>query len=326
VIIPIYNIEEYLPRCLECIKAQTYTNLEIILVDDGSTDGSGRICEEYAVSDSRARVIHHPQNQGLWAARNTGQDAATGEYLWFPDGDDYFHRDLIKTMYGAINCTDSDGEKYDLAIVSYKITSRLDEDTSFLFMPSMREEAVNILFGQITRPSHKMSAFAMWGKLFRRGLLEGIYSENYKYAQDRDVSIKVLLKEPRVVVVENELYYWLQRPFSARYQSDYPFVRALCETRFTYKNFLSLNDQTQQYGCYLLDSLYCRMADCIDLLERTEEELKVKQELMGIVKHTWMAYLGGRGVRPLFKRIKRLIRIRFNDLYKLYIKAYASRY
>ncbi len=326
VIVPVYNIKTYLPQCLACIKAQTYTNLEIILVDDGSTDGSEIICDEYATTDPRARVIHHPENRGLWAARNTGQEAATGEYLWFPDGDDYFHRDTVKTMYEAINCAGSGELDYDMAIVSYKMTSSMTEDTSFVFTPSIREVTVMDLFAQIVKPSHKMSAFAMWGKLFRRGLLEGVYSENYKYAQDRDVSIKVLLKEPRVVVVDNELYYWRQRPLSARYQSDYPFVRALCETRFTYKNYLSLNNQTQQYGCFLLESLYCRMADCFDTIERTNKGAKIKQELRNILKDTWKAYLVSSGTRSLPKRIKRIIRLRFNDLYKLMSKAYVARY
>ncbi len=110
VIVPVYNIEAYLPHCLECIEAQTYKNLEIVLVDDGSTDGSGRICDEFAAKDPRARVIHQP-NTGCWAASNAGQDAATGEYLWFPDGDDYFHKDIIRLMYEAINTVGKDGNK-----------------------------------------------------------------------------------------------------------------------------------------------------------------------------------------------------------------------
>ena len=75
VIVPVYNVEGYLPRCLSAISEQTYHNLEIILVDDGSTDGSGAICDEFAGNDSRARVIHQP-NTGLWAARNAGHDVA----------------------------------------------------------------------------------------------------------------------------------------------------------------------------------------------------------------------------------------------------------
>jgi len=324
VIVSVYNIEAYLPRCLESLKAQSYTNLEIILVDDGSTDSSGKICDEYAVSDSRARVIHHDHNIGLWAARNTGQDAATGEYLWFPDGDDYFHRDIVKVMYEAINRSCRDGKKFDMAIVSYMMTCRLDEDTSFAVTPSIREESINELFGHIVRPSREMSVFAMWGKFFRKGLLNGIHSESYKYAQDRDFSIKVLLKEPRVVIVDNKLYYWTQRPSSARFQADYPLVRALCETRLTYKNYLSLDGQTHKYGPFLLDSLYCRIADCFDLIGNIGDDIQVKQELQDIVRHTWKAYLGSKCSKSLPKRIKRLVRVKFNGFYNLYKRIYVA--
>ena len=102
VIVPVYNAEAYLPRCLDCLANQSYNNLEIILVDDGSTDSSGRICDEYVARDSRAKVIHKT-NQGAWAARNTGQAASKGEYMLFPDADDYFHPDYIALLYRAIN-------------------------------------------------------------------------------------------------------------------------------------------------------------------------------------------------------------------------------
>ena len=126
VIVPVYNIESYLPRCLDCIAMQTYRNLEIILVDDGSTDGSGRLCDEFASRDSRAKVIHQ-QNCGIWAARNAGQDAATGDYLWFPDGDDYFHQDILRVMYSSINQKDGD---FGVAMVGYKETMSPEEDVT----------------------------------------------------------------------------------------------------------------------------------------------------------------------------------------------------
>ena len=102
VIVPVYNVEKYLPRCLDSLANQSYRNLEIILVDDGSTDSSGRICDDYAARDSRAKVIHK-SNQGAWSARNTGQTASSGEYMLFPDADDYFHPDYIALLYRAIN-------------------------------------------------------------------------------------------------------------------------------------------------------------------------------------------------------------------------------
>lgn len=101
VIVPVYNVEAYLPKCLETICHQTYRNLEIILVDDGSTDSSGRICDEFAKKDQRTVVIHQ-LNQRQWAARNAGLRVATGEYIMFVDGDDYIHLDAVRVMYEAI--------------------------------------------------------------------------------------------------------------------------------------------------------------------------------------------------------------------------------
>ena len=97
VIIPVYNVEKYLHRCLDSVIAQTYQNLEIICVDDGSIDESGRICDQYAVRDARIKVIHQ-ENQGLSAARNRGLDAAEGEYIAFVDSDDYILEDMYKKM------------------------------------------------------------------------------------------------------------------------------------------------------------------------------------------------------------------------------------
>ena len=125
VIVPVYNIEKYLPKCLDSLFNQTYKNLDILLIDDGSTDHSGQICDEYARKDSRCRVIHQSK-MGLWAARNAGQIASRGSFLYFPDGDDYFHYDLLRQMHEAI----SGGNNYDVAIVGSVITSSVDENVS----------------------------------------------------------------------------------------------------------------------------------------------------------------------------------------------------
>lgn len=98
IIVPVYQVKEYIRECVESLLAQTYTNLEVLLVDDGSTDGSGEICDGYAVKDSRVRVVHQ-ENQGLSAARNTGIAHAKGECLAFVDSDDVVRNEFIETLY-----------------------------------------------------------------------------------------------------------------------------------------------------------------------------------------------------------------------------------
>ncbi|HCI64916.1 MAG TPA: glycosyl transferase, partial [Clostridiales bacterium] len=101
VIVPVYRVEAFLPRCLDSIRGQTYKNLEIILVDDGSPDNCGKICDEYAEMDSRIRVIHK-KNGGLSSARNAGLDVAVGDYIGFVDSDDWIAPEMYETLLGAI--------------------------------------------------------------------------------------------------------------------------------------------------------------------------------------------------------------------------------
>ncbi len=101
VIVPVYNTEFYLVRCLDSLLAQTYPNLEILLIDDASTDGSGTICETYAAKDDRLKVIHFPQNKGPSAARNTGICRSQGQYISFVDADDHVEPDLLEKLYTA---------------------------------------------------------------------------------------------------------------------------------------------------------------------------------------------------------------------------------
>ncbi len=104
VIVPIYNVAVYMDRCVDSIVRQSYRNLEVILVDDGSSDGSGAKCDEWAARDSRIRVIHQT-NAGLSMARNAGLDAMAGQYVAMVDGDDFIARDAISTLYNIMEAT-----------------------------------------------------------------------------------------------------------------------------------------------------------------------------------------------------------------------------
>ena len=113
IIVPVYNVQKYLKRCIDSIIAQTYENIDISLVDDGSKDESGKICDEYEKIDQRIRVIHKP-NGGLSDARNKGMEIAKGEYIGFVDSDDYIAEDMFETLVNLLEETNS-----EISIVSY---------------------------------------------------------------------------------------------------------------------------------------------------------------------------------------------------------------
>lgn len=316
VIVPVYNIEDYLPRCLACIEMQTYKNMEIILVDDGSTDGSGRLCDEFAAKDSRARVIHHSENKGLWAARNTGQDAAMGEYIWMPDGDDYFHKDIVKVMHEAINCKNDEGEKFDMAIVKHKQTSMFDEDIISEIQPAFVKKALEEVLEVFVRPDDHFTGRNVWNKLCRKELINNIRTGNYKYAQDCDFSLKVYLKSPKIVYVDNIMYYFVDRASSARFKPDHPLISNICVIRLLYNNYIS---QKKIQACcqrYILEDLYIRMAVFLDDLRGNS----TRQECNNILRNTYADYIKCNSIKTFKYRVLRVLRIRFNKLYNRWMR------
>ena len=308
VIVPVYNVEAYLPHCLECIEAQTYKNLEIILVDDGSTDGSGRICDEYAAKDPRARVIHQP-NTGCWAARNAGQDAATGEYLWFPDGDDYFHKDIIRLMYEAINTVGEDGNKYDLAVVEPERTDSMEIDVSseveveYSVYSSQDELMQGMFVTQSLTPS-------VWNRLFRRKQVDSIRNEKFTRSQDWDYCFKVFLKINNAIKITNQLYYWFNRPGSSINRSDYTLLFARDKTMMLYKNYFELPADKKQYGHYLLHGIYRQIIDSNERLWTCDDRKVVEKQFVEIIHKTWFDYLRCAEI-PFRKRMNSLCRAKF---------------
>ena len=107
IIVPVYNVEQFLARCIDSIRAQTYRNIEILLIDDGSTDNSGRVCDEYAKQDGRIKVYHKP-NGGVSSARNYGLDRATGKYIGFVDSDDFIAPDMYEYLIQLIKDTNAE--------------------------------------------------------------------------------------------------------------------------------------------------------------------------------------------------------------------------
>jgi glycosyltransferase involved in cell wall biosynthesis len=269
VIVPVYNVEKYLPRCLDSIYYQTYKNLEILLVDDGSTDRSGLLCDEYAKKDSRCRVIHQ-SNQGLWAARNTGQNASRGAFLFFPDGDDYFHYDMIRQMHVAI----SEGKNYDVAIVGCMITEDLGEDVSAPVAGDWLEYSQEDLLKTILS-SNDYPHPNIWNKLFRRSSVGDLRSRPFQRAQDLDFVLRFFLRNGKAVGTRTPLYFWVKHVGQISRAQDAQLSYSKNDTEICRSVLESLPGNNMFRGL-LLDFMYRQMASwrMITLGTTGEEEAR----------------------------------------------------
>lgn len=210
VIIPVFNVRPYLTKALESVIRQTYSHLEIIVVDDGSTDGSGDICDEFAARDERIKVIHQ-ENRGLSNARNTGLDIMNGEAVAFLDSDDSYHLDFIKTMAEAM-----DREKADI-VVCKCIVHNADKPILHIRKELVRPKAKAGIYDR----TEALRALAdgninvsVWNKLYRRRLWDNIrFPDGHNY-EDTDVTLKIFNICTSAVVLNQPLYYYLKRPGS----------------------------------------------------------------------------------------------------------------
>jgi glycosyltransferase involved in cell wall biosynthesis len=256
VIVPVYNIKDLLPNCLTSIANQSYRNLEIILVDDGSDDGSEQLCDNFAKTDSRARVIHK-RHQGPWAARNVGQEAATGEYLFFPDGDDYFHREMISLLYSAINWQ---GKDYPLALCNIKRTNSLMEDTSSPVVLSITQlSRDNLMQGLVEHDDLCLAVH--WNKLYRKTRLFSPLDQRFPRAHDIDSNLRFYLQINNAVLVDCVLYYYYQHSTQITKVTNYWAIRHKCEIQIFTRVFEELSSENRKYEHLLLTRLYKRMIE-----------------------------------------------------------------
>ena len=248
VIIPVYNVENYLSRCLDSVLNQTYKNLEIILVDDGSTDSSSLICDEYAEKDGRVKVIHKA-NEGAAMARNTGLDTATGEYISFVDSDDLINKEMIEKLYAGItenNC--------DIAVcgywlyfenkeIDYEKTSRNITEKIFL-----NNETIDV-FGW----SDYVASNSVWSKLVKAELFDGVSFPKFRTAEDLYVTFKLFHKAKKVYATDDKMYYYICRQGSLMHGKE-------------------LNTEDTINVCDLLTE-YCRD----EIEDNTEKECAIKK-------------------------------------------------
>ena len=202
VIVAAYNIEAYLPRCLDSLLAQEYKDLEIIVVDDGSQDGTGEICDSYVAKDGRVKAIHQ-ENSGLSGARNAGLEIAKGDYIGYVDGDDWIEPEMYGTMIKA--CEENNAE---MAICAYREIGNGNEAASFSGQEYVlgREEALDIYICD-NRPFHIYNS--VWSKLFSRTLVEDLRFPVGKKSEDIIYTTKAMIRMSSCVFLDNPYYNYV---------------------------------------------------------------------------------------------------------------------
>lgn len=209
IIVPIYNVEKYLPTCLDSILAQTYTNLEIILVDDGSPDDSGAICDEYASRDSRFVVVHQ-KNGGVSVARNTGLDHATGDYIGFVDPDDWIEPNMYETMMSSIQKEGHDGAACS---AFYESTNKTEIRKQLPSVTFKQPELLRVSL-EDKLPPH------MWRLLVKASIWNNIrFNTDYRRSEDWEILPRLLRNCNSLITLSMPLYHYRMNTSSITHQS-----------------------------------------------------------------------------------------------------------
>lgn len=211
IIVPVYNVEKYLSQCIESIINQTYKNIEIILVDDGSTDSSGTICDKYKEKDSRITVIHQ-KNIGVTAARKTGLGICNGEYIGFVDGDDYIETCMYEKLYQVIQDTEADvvhsgylknGDK-EIWGVQTNVLLELSEIG--------KSRAIDELI--LSEKSENRIVPSLWSKLFSRKAIMNAYMgvpDDLLYGEDLICLLNCILESNKMAIINEAFYHYIKR-------------------------------------------------------------------------------------------------------------------
>lgn len=309
VIVPIYNVEKYLQKCIDSLLNQTYKNIEIILVNDGTLDDSLKICEDNQKKDSRIKIISQ-ENGGLSKARNTGLENATGEYICFIDSDDFVSEFYVEKLLKNAIETNS-----DICACGFKY---VDEDNNIW----MKKHKKNKIFNKIEAlrdifTSIQETEIMVWNKLYKKSLFDenNLTFKNGKINEDNFIMYQLYDKANQVYLIEDELYYYLQRNTSIMgikfNEKRFHILEALEETKEYFKNKKDYNF-SEELVCY--EALI--LTNLINTMIRSNYDEKEIKKLLNIIENNKIKYANDKYLN--FKK-KILIKMMINN-YKLYKK------
>ena len=206
IIVPVYNVDQYLENCIESILNQTFKDYELILIDDGSTDKSGEICDKYEKKDNRIKVIHK-YNGGLSSARNAGLDLACGKYIGFVDSDDSIHPRMYETLYSLIK-----KYKADISCCNYKkIYNWNDCRTEKQCIEEVKVMDNIQAIRSLLDSDIGVQLVIAWNKLYKRNLFTNIRYDVGRIHEDEFIAHKLLYKSKKIIYTDSQLYYYFQR-------------------------------------------------------------------------------------------------------------------
>lgn len=244
VIIPVYNVETYLERCLESIINQTYKELEIIIVDDGSTDKSSQICDTYKTKDTRI-CVYHKKNGGLSDARNYGLDRMNGEYVTFVDSDDYISRDYIEVLYRLIKKNDN----IDISMMDKQVVYDNDVPRSTIEFKEEIMDREHAIKKMLLRDGVSHTA---WGKLYKSVLWKEIRFPFGRLYEDYLTIYKVFENVNMISYCNEKKYYYYQRSNS------------IMNNKLNKKKLTEL-DVTDEISSYLMEKYHSCTDEILDL-------------------------------------------------------------
>ena len=212
IIVPVYNVEDYLEECVKSIMAQSYKNLEIIIVDDGSTDGCPAMCDSLKKGDKRISVIHK-QNGGLSDARNVGIDAASGKYICFVDSDDYIHSKYVEKLLTAVLESGADMSVCGFTNIELDGSRKIEEKPEKAILDA--DGYWETLFSRM-----RITFVVAWDKLYKKELFKKLRFAEGKINEDEIILLDLVNSCKKISIVGDSLYYYRERPDSIMGKKD----------------------------------------------------------------------------------------------------------
>ena len=309
IIVPVYNVEKYLERCVDSIISQTYKDIEIILVDDGSTDNSGKMCDELTKKDNRIRVFHK-KNGGLSDARNYGIDKAKGKYIGFVDSDDFVSEDMCEILYNDIISTNADVAMCNL-VDCYGSIPKINNTKvqRCLFTP---EDAIKcVMMGEKV----KISTAA---KLYKSKIFNYIKFEKGKTYEDAIIMVELLDRCKKISYNSSQVYYYVHRENSITTKK---FNDSNYDVLYAYeKNYKIIAEKYPN----ILNIAHTRLcwARFIILEKMTLSNCALDKDIMINLKKNFFSVMRCNYLIGKFKKISLLFLLFNKKLYKWFVKLY----